>query len=70
MDMNPDECIIISEECVIDWDRVNELLAKRCAPTGGWKGGILIIDHAKYSNGGIASSKKGEMWLGKIGGAK
>ena len=56
---------IISEEVVIDWDRVNDLLAKRGAPTGGWKGGILLIDKQDDSNGGIASSKEGGKWCEK-----
>lgn len=68
--MSMDECTIINEECVIDWDRVNELLAKRGSPTGGWMGGILLIDLPKDSKGGIASSKDGGMWWEKIGGAK
>lgn len=68
--MTPGECTIITEECVIDWDRVNELLAKRGAPTGGWKGGILLIDKQEDSNCGIVSSKEGGKWWEKIGGAK
>lgn len=70
MDMNLDKCTIISEEVVIDWNRVNDLLKKRGAPKGGWKGGILLIDKQEDSNGGIVSSKKGEMWWEKIGVAK
>ena len=68
--MSTGECSIIFEECVIDWIRVNDLLAKRGAPTGGWNGGILIIDKQEDSNGGIASSKEGGMWCEKIGDAK
>lgn len=41
--MTPGECTIITEEFAIDWKRAKELLAKRGAPTGGWKGGILFI---------------------------
>ena len=68
--MIPCECTIISEECVIDWDRVNELLAKRGAPTGGWKGGILLIDLPKDSNGGNVRPNGGGMWFEKTGGEK
>ena len=68
--MTPGECTMITEEFAIDWKRAKEHLAKRGAPTGGWKGGILLINLTKDSNGGIASSKKGEMWWGNIGEAK
>ena len=68
--MSTDEFTIIDEECVIDWDRVNDLLAKRGAPTGRWKGGILLIDTPKDSHGGIVSSKEGGKWWEKIGVAK
>lgn len=61
---------IITEECVIDWERMQEILAKRGAPTGGWNGGILLIDFPKDSNGGIVSSKEGVKWWEKIGDAK
>lgn len=68
--MTPGECTIITEECVIDLDRVNDILKKRGAPTGGWKGGILLIDLPKDSNGSIGSSKEGGKWWEKIGVAK
>ncbi len=51
--MNHGECTIINESCAVDWKRVNELnelLAKRGAPTGRWKGGILLIDLPKEPN--------------------
>ena len=41
---------IITEEFAIDWKRAKELLAKRGAPTGGWNGGILLIDLPKEPN--------------------
>lgn len=64
------ECTIITEECAIDWKRIKELLTKRGAPTGGWKGGILLIDKQEDSNGGIVSSKEGVKWWEKSGDAK
>lgn len=68
--MTPGECTIITEECVIDMNRVKELLAKHGSPTGGWNVGILLIDTAKDSNGGIASSKERGKWFEKTGGEK